>query len=74
VRLELASLLMPGGVINLDTNRANRSDRNLPKMNGICKHTELSCVALHLVSNQVSIYNFPKEGKGMWSSWVRMVS
>ena len=33
-------------------------------MNGIYKRTELSCVALRLVSNQVSIYNFPKEGLG----------
>ena len=33
-------------------------------MNVICKHTELSCLALRQVSNQVSIYNFPKEGWG----------
>ena len=33
-------------------------------MNGICKRTELSCVALRLVSNQVFIYNFPNEGWG----------
>ena len=63
VRLELAGLLMPSGVVNPDTNRANRSDCNLPKMNGICKRTELSCVALHLECNQVSIYNFPKKGQ-----------
>ena len=60
----MASLLIPSGVVNLDTNRANRSDCNLPKMNGICKHTKLSCVVLCLESNQVSIYNFPKEGVG----------
>jgi len=33
-------------------------------MNGIYKRTELSGVALCLVSNHVSIYNFPKEGWG----------
>ena len=52
---------MPSVVVNPDTNRANKSDCNLSKMNETCKHTELSCVALHLESNQVSFYNFPKE-------------
>ena len=53
---------MPSGVVNTNTNRANKSDCNLSKMNETYKRTELSCVALRLESNQVSIYNFPMDG------------